>query len=177
VVLVLEQVVVSHTDFTKVTRMVLSVELAICPVNKLSSAFSISSHARTASLLRSFHALCTTCRLRYSTHYPFISIRYNYQRLISTSMFPIAKLPFLPSQLLSSIPTLHTTHLIEVCSVVVLTTSKTSTSGMLPVLPYTTVTGRNVTPVFSSVGESSRHLLHSPLSVLILSKTGEVASL
>ena len=50
------------------------------------------------------------------------------------------------------------THLVKVGSVVVLTTSKTSTSRMLPVLSYTTMTGRDVPSVFSSVGESGGHL-------------------
>lgn len=49
-------------------------------------------------------------------------------------------------------------HLVEVGSVVVLTTSKTSTSRMLPVLSHTTVTGRDVTPVLPGVGESCGHL-------------------
>lgn len=48
-------------------------------------------------------------------------------------------------------------ELIHVGSVVVLTTGETSTTGMLPVLTDTTVTGRNVTSVLSSVGESGRH--------------------
>lgn len=47
--------------------------------------------------------------------------------------------------------------LVEVCPVVVLTTSKTTTSWMLAVLSDTTVTGWDVSTVFSSVGESSRH--------------------
>jgi hypothetical protein len=35
--------------------------------------------------------------------------------------------------------------LVHVCSVVMLTTSKTSTTGMLAVLAYTTVSGRDMT--------------------------------
>lgn len=41
---------------------------------------------------------------------------------------------------------------------VVLTTGETSTTGMLPVLSDTTVTGRDVPSVLSGVGESGRHL-------------------
>jgi hypothetical protein len=48
--------------------------------------------------------------------------------------------------------------LVEVCAVVVLTTSKTTTTRMLPVLAYTTVTGRDVTAVLAGVGETGRHL-------------------
>lgn len=40
---------------------------------------------------------------------------------------------------------------------VVLTTSETSTTGMFPVLPDSTVSGGNVTAVFTGVGESGRH--------------------
>ena len=50
------------------------------------------------------------------------------------------------------------THLVHVGPVVVLTTGKTSTTGMLPVLSDTSVTGRHMTPVFSGVGETGRHL-------------------
>jgi hypothetical protein len=42
--------------------------------------------------------------------------------------------------------------------VVVLTTGETTTTGVLPVLPDTTVTGRDVTSVLAGVGESGRHL-------------------
>ena len=48
--------------------------------------------------------------------------------------------------------------LVKVGTVVVLTTSKTTTTRMLPVLSYTTVTGRDVTAVLAGVGESGRHL-------------------
>ena len=44
--------------------------------------------------------------------------------------------------------------------VVVLTTSETATSGVLAVLAYTTVTGRDVAAVLASVGEPRRHFLH-----------------
>lgn len=44
--------------------------------------------------------------------------------------------------------------LVEVGPVVVLTTSQTTTTGMLPVLADTTVTGRDVTSVLSGVAES-----------------------
>ena len=43
--------------------------------------------------------------------------------------------------------------------VVVLTTSETATSGVLAVLAYTTVTGRDVAAVLASVGEPRRHFL------------------
>lgn len=49
-------------------------------------------------------------------------------------------------------------ELVEVGSVVVLTTGLTSTTRRLPVLADTTVTGRDVSSVLSSVGESGRHL-------------------
>ena len=42
---------------------------------------------------------------------------------------------------------------------VVLTTSETATSGVLAVLAYTTVTGRDVAAVLASVGEPRRHFL------------------
>ena len=42
--------------------------------------------------------------------------------------------------------------------VVVLTTSKTTTSGVLAVLAYTTVTGGDVSSVLASLGQMSRHL-------------------
>ena len=42
---------------------------------------------------------------------------------------------------------------------VVLTTSETATSGVLAVLAYTTVTGRDVAAVLASLGEPSRHFL------------------
>ena len=47
--------------------------------------------------------------------------------------------------------------LVEVGSVVVLTTSKTATTRMLPVLSDTTVTGRDVAAVLSRVRESGWH--------------------
>jgi len=39
----------------------------------------------------------------------------------------------------------------------VLTTSETTTSGMLAVLSYTTVTGRDMTAVLSGLGKMGRH--------------------
>lgn len=48
--------------------------------------------------------------------------------------------------------------LVEVGSVVVLTTGLTSTTRRLSVLADTTVTGRDVSSVLSGVGESGRHL-------------------
>ena len=47
----------------------------------------------------------------------------------------------------------------EDAPVVVLTTSETATSGVLAVLSYTTVTGRDVAAVLASVGEPRRHFL------------------
>lgn len=44
------------------------------------------------------------------------------------------------------------------CSMVVLTTGQTTTTGMFPVLAYSTVTGRDVSSVLSGVGKSGRHL-------------------
>lgn len=46
---------------------------------------------------------------------------------------------------------------VEIGPVVVLTTSHTTTTGMLPVLAHTSVTGRDVTTVLSCFGESGRH--------------------
>lgn len=48
--------------------------------------------------------------------------------------------------------------LVHVGSVVVLTTGKTTTTGMLAVLTDTTVTGRDVTAVLAGVGKAGRHL-------------------
>ena len=58
---------------------------------------------------------------------------------------------------------------------VVLTTGKTSTTGMFPVLSDTSVTGRHMTPVFSGVGETGRHLVQSVL--LLLRKVVRVMSI
>jgi hypothetical protein len=44
--------------------------------------------------------------------------------------------------------------------VVVLTTSKTTTSRVLAVLANTTVTGGDVAAVLASLGEVCRHFLH-----------------
>ena len=43
---------------------------------------------------------------------------------------------------------------------VVLTTSETTTSGVLAVLAYTTVTGGDVAAVLASLGEPCRHFLY-----------------
>lgn len=40
-----------------------------------------------------------------------------------------------------------------------LTTSKTTTSGMLAVLPYSSVTGRDMTTMLASIGETGGHFL------------------
>jgi len=53
---------------------------------------------------------------------------------------------------------------IEVGPVVVGTTSETTTTWMLPVLSYTTVTCRNVAPVLAGLGESGRHLFDKPIA-------------
>ena len=45
---------------------------------------------------------------------------------------------------------------------VVLTTGKTTTSGVLAVLANTTVTGRDVAAVLTSLGEPRRHFLCRP---------------
>ena len=49
--------------------------------------------------------------------------------------------------------------LVEVCSVVVLTTGETTTTWMLSVLADTSVTGRDVAPVLACVREASRHFV------------------
>jgi len=54
--------------------------------------------------------------------------------------------------------------LIEVGSVVVLTTSETTTSRMLAVLAYTSMTGRDVSTVLASLGVPRRHFLEEALS-------------
>jgi len=53
---------------------------------------------------------------------------------------------------------------VEVGSVVVGTTSETTTTWVLPVLSYTTVTCRDVTPVLAGLGESGRHLFDKPIA-------------
>ena len=53
----------------------------------------------------------------------------------------------------------NVTNLVEVGTVVVLTTGKTTTTRVLPVLADTTVTGRDVTAVLAGVGETSGHLV------------------
>jgi hypothetical protein len=45
-------------------------------------------------------------------------------------------------------------HIVPYCSVVMLTTSHTTTTGMLPVLPHTSVTGAHMATMFPGVGES-----------------------
>jgi len=52
---------------------------------------------------------------------------------------------------------------VEVGPVVVGTTSETTTTWVLPVLSYTTVTCRNVAPVLAGLGESGRHLFDNPI--------------
>jgi len=47
--------------------------------------------------------------------------------------------------------------LVQVGTVVVLTTGHTTTTWMLAVLSYTTVTGRDMTAVLAGLGESGRH--------------------
>jgi len=47
---------------------------------------------------------------------------------------------------------------IHVGSVVMLTTSKTTTTWMLAVLSYTTVTGGHMAAVFSGLRQSRRHV-------------------
>ena len=53
---------------------------------------------------------------------------------------------------------------IEVGPVVVGTTSETTTTWVLPVLPYTAVTCRDVAPVLAGLGKSGRHLLNKPIA-------------
>jgi hypothetical protein len=52
--------------------------------------------------------------------------------------------------------------------VVVLTTSKTTTSRVLSVLSYTTITGGYMTTVLASFGEVGRHLQSKFQSAVIL---------
>ena len=49
--------------------------------------------------------------------------------------------------------------LVEIGSVVVLTTGHTATTGMLAVLSNATVTGRNMTAALSCLRKSGRHLV------------------
>jgi hypothetical protein len=53
---------------------------------------------------------------------------------------------------------------VEICAVVVGTTSKTTTTWVLPVLSYTTMTCRDVTPMLAGLGESGRHLFDKPIA-------------
>ncbi len=50
---------------------------------------------------------------------------------------------------------------------VVLATSETATSGMLAVLSYTTVTGRDMAAVLASLGEPRRHFLQRPRRISV----------
>lgn len=74
--------------------------------------------------------------------------------------FPVLEPPNLTDRPLAQLarPSPCPAHLVHVGPVVVLTTSETSTTGMFPVLSDTSVTGGDVTPVFSGVGESGGHL-------------------
>lgn len=72
---------------------------------------------------------------------------------------------WLPESVLHLVEVSHTDFtevtrvvLVHVGTVVVLTTSKTTTTGMLSVLAYTTVTGRDVTAVLAGVGKTGRHI-------------------
>lgn len=49
--------------------------------------------------------------------------------------------------------------LIEICSMMVLTTGKTTTTGMLAMLSNSTVTGGDVTTMLTGVGKSGRHIV------------------
>jgi hypothetical protein len=53
--------------------------------------------------------------------------------------------------------------LVEICSVVMGTTSKTTTTWVFPMLAYTTVTCRDVAPVLAGLGESGWHLFDKPI--------------
>lgn len=71
---------------------------------------------------------------------------------------------WLPESVLHLVEVSHTDFtevtrmvLVHVCAVVVLTTSKTTTTGMLSVLAYTTVTGRDVTAAV----KKNRSVYHS----------------
>ena len=55
--------------------------------------------------------------------------------------------------------------------VVVLTTSKTTTSWVLAVLANTTVAGGDVSAVLASLGEPCRHLREAQLSISMLHST------
>lgn len=56
--------------------------------------------------------------------------------------------------------------LVHVCSVVVLSTSKTSTTGMLAVLAYTTVAGGDVAATITQVSSAFESFVHhlSPIA-------------
>ena len=49
-------------------------------------------------------------------------------------------------------------ELVEVCPVMVRSTSETTATWVLPMLSYTTVARRDMAPVLASLGESGRHL-------------------
>jgi len=57
--------------------------------------------------------------------------------------------------------------LVEVCSVVVGTTRETPTTWVLPMFSYTTMTCRDVAPVFAGLGESGRHLCDKPIAYVV----------
>jgi len=54
-------------------------------------------------------------------------------------------------------------ELVEVCPVMVRSTSETTTTWVLPMLSYTTVTCRDMAPVLAGLGESGRHLFDKPI--------------
>lgn len=131
VVVVLEEMVVTHTDLTEVTRVVL----------KHSKSAPLSNHCRPNRTPSLPHR---------NSHSPF---PINLLRILIPLADPI-------SPLLNPIhipDNCNPTNLVEVGPVVVLTTSQTTTTGVLPVLADTTVTGRDVTSVLSGVAESGRH--------------------
>lgn len=131
VVVVLEEMVVTHTDLTEVTRVVLK-------YSKLAQLSKSSSSKSNTILLSSKFSFSISDKS--STHsYSFVD-----------PVFPPLNPIHIPDNY-------NPTNLVEVGPVVVLTTSQTTTTGMLPVLADTTVTGRDVTSVLSGVAESGRH--------------------
>jgi hypothetical protein len=64
--------------------------------------------------------------------------------------------------------------LVEVGTVVVLTTGKTTTTGVLAVLADTTVTGGDVAAVFASLAEAGGHFLEGRVSSRSCTMSGSV---
>lgn len=131
VVVVLEEMVVTHTDLTEVTRVVLKHSESAPVLNIIVVQIKHRSPPRNSLILHS--------------------------RQIFYSFSSLSQVPSFSAESPPHTNNCDPTNLVEVGPVVVLTTSQTTTTGVLPVLADTTVTGRDVTSVLSGVAESGRH--------------------